>query len=66
MEVQFHQMVKFLKNGQNQYIQHQKQPPEMFIKTGVLKNSAKFTRKHLYQSLFLIKLQAEAEAWNFI
>ena len=29
-----------------------------FIKKGVLKNSIKFTRKHLCQSLFLVKLQA--------
>ena len=29
-----------------------------FIKKGVLKNSVKFTRKHLCQSLFLVKLQA--------
>ena len=26
--------------------------PEMFCKKGVLKNFAKFTRKHRYQSLF--------------
>ena len=34
-----------------------KQPPEVFYKKGVLKNSSQFTRKHLCQSLFLIKLQ---------
>ena len=27
-----------------------------YVKTGVLRNLAKFTGKHLYQSLFLIKL----------
>ena len=32
--------------------------PEMFFKTGVLKNFANFTGKHLCWSLFLIKLQA--------
>ena len=37
---------------------------EVFYKKGVLRNFAKFTRKHLRQSLFLIKLQAEA--CNFI
>ena len=30
----------------------QRQPPEVFCKKGVLKNSAKFTEKHLRQSLF--------------
>ena len=30
-----------------------KQPPEVFYKKGVLKNLAKFTAKHLCQSLFL-------------
>ena len=34
--------------------------PEVFCKKGVLKNFAKFTGKHLSQSLFLIKLQPEA------
>ena len=33
---------------------------EMFCKTGVLKNFAKFTGKNVCQSLFLIKLQGEA------
>ena len=32
--------------------------PEVFCKKVVLKNFAKFTEKHLCQSLFLIKLQA--------
>ena len=32
--------------------------PEVFCKKGVLRNFAKFTGKHLCQSLFLIKLQA--------
>ena len=31
---------------------------QMFFKLGVLKYFAIFTRKHLYRSLFLIKLQA--------
>ena len=35
----------------------QKQPPEVFCKKGVLRNFAKFTGKHLCQSLFLIKLR---------
>ena len=30
----------------------QKQPPEVFLGKGVLRNFAKFTGKHLYQSLF--------------
>ena len=31
--------------------------PEVFFKKGVLRNFSKFTGKHLYQGLFLIKLQ---------
>ena len=33
-----------------------KQTPEVFFKKGALKNSEKFTGKHLCQSLFLIEL----------
>ena len=33
-----------------------KQPPQVFYKKGVLKNSAKFTEKHLLQSAFFIKV----------
>ena len=33
-----------------------KQPPEVFYKKGVLENFAKFTAKHLCQSLFLNKI----------
>ena len=36
----------------------QTQPPEVFCKKGVFENFAKFTGKHMYWSLFLIKLQA--------
>ena len=32
--------------------------PEVFCKQGVFRNFAKFTGKHLYKTLFLIKLQA--------
>ena len=34
--------------------------PEMFCKKGVLRNFAKFTEKHLCQSLFLLKLPTQA------
>ena len=34
--------------------------PEVFYKKGVLRNFAKFIRKHLRQKLFLIKLQSKA------
>ena len=34
--------------------------PEVFGKKSILRSFAKFTGKHLYQSLFLIKLQAYA------
>ena len=40
------------------------QPPEEFYKKGVLNSFAKYTEKHLCQSLFLIKLLPEAN--NFI
>ena len=36
---------------------HRSTRPQMFFKTGVLKNFANFTGKHLCWSLFLIKLQ---------
>ena len=42
------------------YSHAQKKLPEVFHKKDVLKDFAKFTRKQLCQSLFLIKLQAEA------
>ena len=38
----------------------QKQSSEEFCKKGVLKNFAKFTRKHLGQSLFLNKVAGAA------
>ena len=34
----------------------EKQPPQLFYKKGVLKNLAKFTGKHLRQSLFFNKV----------
>ena len=34
----------------------QKQPPDVFCKKGVLRNFAKFTGKHLCQSLFFNKV----------
>ena len=38
------------------YDSNQKQSPEVFYKKGVLKNFAKFTGKHLCQSLFFNKV----------
>ena len=38
----------------------------MFCKKGVLRNFAKFTGKHLYQSLFLTKLQTRVTSCNLI
>ena len=38
----------------------QKQPPEVFCKKGVIRNLAKFTGKHLCQSLFLNKVAGAA------
>ena len=37
-------------------INHQKQPLEVFFKKGALRNFAKFTEKHLCQSLFFNKV----------
>ena len=41
--------------------------PEVFCKKGVLKNVAKFTRKHLCQSLFFNKVAglSKKSSWNF-
>ena len=47
----------------NEYLTDwQKQPPEVFCKKGVLRNFAKFTGKHLCQSLFF----NNSAACNFI
>ena len=41
--------------------------PEVFYKKGALKNFTKFTKKHLYRSLFLYKVaRLRPEACNFI
>ena len=37
-------------------LENQKQPPEVFCKKGVLEIFAKFTGKHLCQSLFFNKV----------
>ena len=37
------------------------QPPELFYKKAALENFAKFTEKHLCQSLFFNKLQARGK-----
>ena len=49
----------------DQHIIHGSSRLQMFLKTGVLKNFAIFTRKQLCQSLFLIKV-AGLKAYNFI
>ena len=42
-----------------------KQPPDVFyVKTGVLRNLAKFTGKHLCQSLFLNKVGTGVFLWQ--
>ena len=43
---------------------YQKQPPEVFCKKRFLRNFAKFTGKHLCQSLFFNKVAGAAS--NFI
>ena len=44
----------------------QKQPPDVFFKEGVLRNFAKFARKHLCQSLFFNKDAGLQLVCNFI
>ena len=39
--------------------------PAMFCKKGVVRNFAKFTRKHLCQSLLFNKVTGLPEAWDF-
>ena len=45
-------------------VRRHKEPPEVFYKKGVLKNLAKFTGKHLCQSLFLKNLQVSPCNFN--
>ena len=45
---------------QNEELTEQKQPPVVFYKKGVLKSFAKFTGKHLCQSLFFYKVTGMA------
>ena len=47
----------------HQELKYRSSRPDVFCKKVVLRNFAKFTGKHVYQSLFLIKLP---EACNFI
>ena len=42
-------------------IGHQRQPPEVFCKKGVLKSYAKFRGKHLCQSLFFNRVPVDTE-----
>ena len=52
-------MIKYSCNGANgQFKKEKGSRPEVFCKKGILRNFAKFTGKHLCQSLLLIKLQA--------
>ena len=46
----------FCENNNSMNSNNQKQPPEVFYKKGILKNFAKFTGKHLCQSLFFNKV----------
>ena len=48
----FAKFKKIRKTGPEQ----KRQPPEVFYEKGVLRNFAKFTRKHLCQSLFFNKV----------
>ena len=56
-------MLKLSFNKLNSYlhkIKSRSSRPEVFCKKGVLRNFATFTRKHLCQVSFLIKLQSSA------
>ena len=46
-------------NNNSGRLDYQKQPPEVLYKKGVLKDSAKFTGKHLCQNLFFNKVAGE-------
>ena len=50
------QNLRFLQHSSRYYLPRQKQPPEVFCKIGVLRNSTKFTGKYLCQSLFFNKV----------
>ena len=55
-------MIKIVQESQTQVKLHaQKQPWEVFYKKSVLKNFAKFTEKHLWQSLFFNKVLFSCE-----
>ena len=55
-------MIKIVQESQTQVkLQAQKQPWEVFYKKSVLKNFAKFTEKHLWQSLFFNKVVFSCE-----
>ena len=45
--------------SENGYMTGRSSRPEVFCKNGVLRNFAKFTGKHLYQSLFLNKVAGQ-------
>ena len=46
-------------------LSYQKQPPEVFCKKGILENFAKFTRKHLCQSMLFNKIAGlKKRPWN--
>ena len=48
------------------YCTYKSSRPEAFCKKGVLRNFAKFTGKHLCQSLFVNKFAGRPEACNVI
>ena len=51
---------RIIVGSKTELLRWQKQLPGVFCKKGVLKDFAKFTRKHLCWSFFWTKLQAEA------
>ena len=53
-------MIRFEYEVKKTYVL-QKQPPDVFYKKGVLKNFAKFTGKHLHQSLFFKKVSGRGQ-----
>ena len=59
--------IRLIKVGKIKNKAIQRQPPEAFFKKGVLRNFAKFTGKHLWQSLFFNKVAVlRPKACNFI
>ena len=64
-EVTLRKSPKFRRNLKNESALKRSRHPEVFCKKGVLRNFAKFTGKHLCQSLFFNKVAGLRILQNF-